>query len=137
MTDDTESDTQTDEQTANDLAGRLRDSETDDELTLRLDDSTELGVSIVRSLFLPSSVREDVAGGSLRHAVRTDEETAERLGLPSRGGLIAAEELERDAWNRPQISFYNLVRKTDDEGEEFDDYGDVGRTDEIAAVSGR
>lgn len=133
MTDDTEIDTPTDEP-ANDLAGRLRDSEEDDEITLHLDDGTEVTVSVVRSLYLPSSVREGIAGGSLRHAVRTDEETAERLGLPSREGLIAAEELERDAWNRPRISFYDLVVQTDDEGNEYDDYGQLRRTNEIARL---
>lgn len=100
MTDDTETDT-TDEQSPDQLAGWLRDID-NDEITLRLDDGTEADVSVVRSLYLPHSVNTDIGGGSLRHAVRTSEDTAERLGLPSRRGLIAAEERDRGSWTRPR-----------------------------------
>jgi hypothetical protein len=131
---DTETTTADDGQPANELVARLRESETDDELSLRLDDGTEIGVSIVRSLYLPDSVREGVAGGSLRHAVRTSEQAVERLGLPSREGLIAAEETESASWTRPRIDFYDLVTETDD-GEAHDDYGDVQRSDEIAGIA--
>jgi hypothetical protein len=134
MTDDTETDT-TDEQSPDQLAGWLRDID-NDEITLRLDDGTEADVSVVRSLYLPHSVNTDIGGGSLRHAVRTSEDTAERLGLPSRRGLIAAEERDRGSWTRPRISFYDLVTAIDEAGDEYDDCGAVERTEGIAAIGG-
>ena len=135
MTDDTETDT-TNEQSPNQLAGRLRDTDNDDEITLRLDDGTQIEVSVIRSLYLPHSVNTDIEGGSLRHAVRTSEDTAERLGLPSRRGLIAAEEGDRGSWTRARIDFYDLVTATDEAGDEYDDCGAVERTEGIAAIGG-
>ena len=64
--------------------------------------------------------------------MRTSEDTAERLGLPSRRGLIAAEERDRGSWTRPRIDFYDLATA----GDEYDDYGAVERTEGIAAIGG-
>lgn len=68
--------------------------------------------------------------------MRTSEDTAERLGLPSRRGLIAAEERDRGSWTRPRIDFYDLVTAIDEAGDEYDDCGAVERTEGIAAVGG-
>lgn len=132
MIDDTATNT-TEEQTTNNLTDHLLDP--DEEISLRLDDGAEIRVSIVRSLHLPDSVRDGIDGGSLRHTVRTTEQAAEHLDLPSREGLISAEEPDVGSWNRPRIGFYDLVTKTDDDGNAYDDYGDLQRTHEITDIN--
>lgn len=134
MTDDTATNT-TEEQTTNDPMDHLLDRDDGEEISLLLDDGAEIRVSVVRSLHLPDSVRDGVEGGSLRHTVQATEQAAERLDLPSREGLISAEEPESGSWNRPHIGFYDLVTKTDDDGNAYDDYGDLQRTHEITDIN--
>lgn len=136
MTDVTETDTTDGEQTANDVTQQLLDTKDGDEISLRLADETEIRVSVVRALSLPDSVQESIEGGSLRHAVRTTERAVKRLDLPSREGLISAEEPETGSWNRPRLGFYDLVTKTDDDGNEHDDYGEQQQIYEIARING-
>lgn len=137
MTDVTETNTADGEQTANNVTQHLLDRGDNDEISLLLADNEELSVSVVRSLYLPDSVRNGVEGGSLRYAVRATDRAADRLDLPSQEGLISAEQPETGSWNRPQLGFYDLVSKTDDAGNEYDDYGELLRTYEIAAINGQ
>lgn len=114
-------------QSPDEIADRLLERTDDDELVLHLEDGTELPVSIRRPLYLPSSVQEGVEGGSVRYSVLADEEAVERLELPAREGVIAAEELEADSWTRSRVEFHERV---DD-----DEFGDLERSEELRAVS--
>lgn len=134
---DVEADPTSEEQPANDVTEALLDREEGEELSLSLADGTEIRVSVVRAMYLPDSSHDAIGGGSLRHAVRASEEAADRLDLPSREGLVAAEEHDPGAWCRPRLEFYDLVTVTDDDGEEYDDYGGVQRTHEITAATAR
>lgn len=135
MTEITETNTTDGEQTANRVTQYLLDVENGDELSLVLTDDTEIDVSVVRSLYLPDSVQDNTAGGSLRYAVRTTDRAVNRLDLPSQEGLISTEEPEIGSWNRPRLGFYDLVAKIDDDGNEHDDYGKQQRSYEIAGIA--
>lgn len=124
------------EQPPNEIAEHLLDADDGEEIALRVDGGMELVVSVTRSLHLRRSVRDGVDGGSLRYAVEANDGVAERLDLPSPAGLIAAQEVETGSWNRSRIGFYELVTRTDDDGDEFRDYGEQVRSYEITAVDG-
>ena len=119
-----------DTQDPDEIAEELLDKIDGDELVLHLDDGTELPVSVRRPLHLPSSVDDDVAGGSLRYAVEADEEAVDQLDLPDREGLIAAEEVDGGSWTRSRVEFRE-VEASDDDTKEF---GDVTMAREIEAV---
>lgn len=116
-------------QDPNEIADELLEKIDDDDLVLYLDDDTALPVSIRRPLHLPSSVHEGVEGGSLRYAVEARADAADRLNLPAREGLIAAEEVEEGTWNRSRIEFHEATG--DDDAEAF---GDLALSREIRAV---
>ena len=119
-----------DTQDPNEIAEELLETIDGDELVLYLDDGTELPVSVRRPLHLPSSVDDDVDGGSLRYAVEADEEAVERFDLPDREGLIAAEEVGDGSWTRSRVEFREL-EDSDDDTKEF---GDVTVARDIEAV---
>ncbi len=136
MSDDTTTDMINNSQTPDAITNCLLQRDHGDEVILCLDEDTEIPVSIVRSLYLPDSVRDGVAGGSLRYPVRTTDRTVERLGLPSPEGLISAEQ-PHGSWNRPRLGVYDLVTRNGGDGNEYDDYGDLRRSYEITAIDVR
>lgn len=123
-------------QDPNEITEELLDKIDGDEIALYLDDDTELSVSIRRPLYLPSSVNEEVEGGSLRYSVEADDETIEQFDLPSKEGLIAAEEIDDGSWNRSRIEFRDAMTETNDDGDEYIEFGDLAMSREIKAVGG-
>ena len=117
-------------QDPNEIAAELLDTIDGDDVVLYLDDGTELPVSVRRPLHLPSSVDDDVEGGSLRYSVEADEDALERLDLPDREGLIAAEEVEDGSWTRSRVEFREVTESDDDQKE----FGDVAMSREVEAV---
>ena len=119
-----------DSQDPDEIAEELLDKQDGEEVVLHLDDGTELPVSVRRPLHLPSSVDDDVDGGSLRYAVEADDDAVNRLDLPDPEGLVAAEEVDGDSWNRSRVEFRE-VEQSDDDTKEF---GAVAMAREIEAV---
>jgi hypothetical protein len=116
-----------DKQNPDEIADRLLRKTDDDEIVLHLEDETEVPVSIRRPLHLPSSVQGGVEGGSLRYSVLADEDAVERLELPGREGVVAAEELEAGSWNRSRLEFHEQFDE--------DEFGELERSDELRAVA--
>lgn len=120
-------------QDPNEIAAELRDTVDGDDLVLHLEDDTEVQVSVRRPLYLPSSVHDEVDGGSLRYTIEADEQAVERLDLPGREGLIAAEEVEDGSWNRSRVEFHEVVSEPDDEDDDRE-FGDLAMSREIKAI---
>ncbi|RKD85915.1 hypothetical protein [Halopiger aswanensis] len=112
------------------IAEVLLDKQDGEKIVLHLDDGTELPVSIRRPLHLPSSVDDDVDGGSLRYAVEADDDAVNRLDLPDPEGLVAAEEVAGGSWNRSRVEFREIEHSEDDTKE----FGAVAMAREIEAV---